>query len=121
MRTGLFEVIATQNRVTRLNRRQGQSLRHKAEGTKMARHLKINRRMALLVSASVLVGTLVSASTPVGPHEARLRARLKAVVAGGMGDLKISWSASAARLTREERAVLMREILDAPARPVAFA
>ena len=81
-----------------------------------SKHL-INRRMALFVSAGVLVGTLVSAATPIGPHEARLTARLKGMRVLGPHDLRISWTPSAAKLSREERAQLVRELLDAPAQP----
>jgi hypothetical protein len=82
--------------------------------TTTSKHL-INRRMALFVSAGALVGTLVSASTPVGPYEARLRARLREMAVSGLGDLRISWTRSLAALSREERAALVLDFVNAPA------
>jgi hypothetical protein len=83
-----------------------------------SRHV-INRRMALFMSAGGLVGTLVAASTPIGPHEVRLRARLREMVMSGRRDLKISWTRSVAMLPREERAALVLAFLDLPAKALA--
>ena len=80
------------------------------------KNVVINCRLALLMSAGALVGTFVSAATPIGPREARLRARLRAMVASGPRDLRISWRPAAARLPREERTRLMLEYLDTTGR-----
>jgi hypothetical protein len=66
------------------------------------------------MSAGALVGTLVSAATPIGPQEARLRARLRDSVREGHRNLRISWTLSAAKLPREERARLIIEFLEVP-------
>jgi hypothetical protein len=76
----------------------------------------ISCRLALFTSAGALVGTLVSAATPIGPREARLRARLRAMVASGPRDIRISWQPAVARLPRRARARLMLEYLNAPGR-----
>lgn len=80
------------------------------------KNVGISRRLALFRSAGVLVGPLVSAASPIGPREARLRARLRAIVASDPRDLRISWRPAAARLAREERSRRMLEYLDSPGR-----
>jgi hypothetical protein len=78
-----------------------------------SKNVKISCRLALFMSAGALVGTLVSAATPIGPREARLRARLRAMAASGPRDVRISWKPAVARLPRQARARLMLEYLDA--------
>jgi hypothetical protein len=80
----------------------------------------ISRRPALFMSAGALVGTLVSAATPIGPREARLRARLRKNSIADHGNLRISWTLTAAKLPREERARLIVEFLEIPDEHIDF-
>jgi hypothetical protein len=82
------------------------------------KNLLIGRRLALFMCAGVLVGTLVSAATPIGPQEARLRARLRELRTCGLRDIRISWAPSAAMLSREERTAAVLALIDAPAQTI---